>query len=184
MSEKPWRDESLLREMYHEDDMSQYEIADELGCTQVTVSNSMDDFSISIDREEYSKLYDSEWLDEKYWGEMMSQREIAKELGCAYSTVARWLKNHNIERRKTCKERPPYFQTNTQGYETIASRCDGKLEVVAVHQLLALAEGVDPWKVFSNGEYHVHHENELRWDNRRGNIEMKNRKEHGKHHHG
>jgi hypothetical protein len=184
MDDNPWRDESLLRKLYDEKGLSQYEIADEFGCTQVTVSNAMEDFNIEINRESYPKLYDEEWLEDQYWGEMLSIREIAKKVGCAYATVRRWLDNHDIEKRKTSKEKPPYFQTTTQGYETVSSRCGGKLKAVSVHQLLAIAEGVDANTVFSGGEYHIHHKNGIPWDNRYCNIDVMTKSEHGEHHHG
>jgi IS30 family transposase len=38
---KPWRDEEKLRELYHEKEYSQYEIAEELGCGQNTVKKAM-----------------------------------------------------------------------------------------------------------------------------------------------
>jgi hypothetical protein len=46
-----------------------------------------------------------------------------------------------------------------------------------VHQLLAVAEGEDPHKVYSD-EYHVHHENRVKWDNRPENISLVDAKEH------
>lgn len=49
---------------------------------------------------------------------------------------------------------------------------------VYVHQLLAISEGHDPKKVFSSGEYHIHHENGVRWDNRPENIELLTPQEH------
>lgn len=44
--------------------------------------------------------------------------------------------------------------------------------VVHVHQLLMIALGENPTDVFSNGATHVHHKNEVRWDNRPGNLEI------------
>jgi len=40
-TEHPWRDGSLLRELYWEQELSTTEIADKLGCTQQTVSRWM-----------------------------------------------------------------------------------------------------------------------------------------------
>lgn len=50
--------------------------------------------------------------------------------------------------------------------------------VVAIHQLVAIANGADAHKVFSGGEYHVHHKNGCRVDNRPINIELLSRSEH------
>lgn len=45
-TETPWRDESLLQELYWEQNLSTNEIADELGCHQRTVWKWMDRFEI------------------------------------------------------------------------------------------------------------------------------------------
>ena len=45
-SEYPWRDESLLYELYWEQELSTVKIADKLGCTQQTVSKWMQKFDI------------------------------------------------------------------------------------------------------------------------------------------
>ncbi|MCD2203828.1 hypothetical protein LPA46_10775 [Halobacterium sp. KA-6] len=42
----PWRDESLLHELYWKQELSTVKIADELGCTQQTVSKWMQKFDI------------------------------------------------------------------------------------------------------------------------------------------
>ncbi|WP_137285452.1 HNH endonuclease [Halorussus salinisoli] len=45
-SETPWRDESLLRKLYWEQHLSTNEIADKLGCRQVTIWKWIDRFEI------------------------------------------------------------------------------------------------------------------------------------------
>jgi len=59
-------------------------------------------------------------------------------------------------------------------------KVDGEREhyAVGLHQLLAIAEGADPHKVFSDGAYHCHHKNGLRWDNRPCNVELKKAEQH------
>jgi hypothetical protein len=49
-------------------------------------------------------------------------------------------------------------------------RDDASGRVVHVHQLLALSRGADPGRVFSGGDWHVHHGNGVRWDNRPSNV--------------
>lgn len=41
-AEEPWKDESLLRELYHDEKLSQYEIAERWDCSRSTVSKWMD----------------------------------------------------------------------------------------------------------------------------------------------
>jgi hypothetical protein len=53
-----------------------------------------------------------------------------------------------------------------------------------VHQLVAIADGADPDKVFSNGEYNVHHRNCVKWDNRPDNLELVEAGRHHCHHAG
>ena len=74
------------------------------------------------------------------------------------------------------QQKPVYFGTTKKGYEIwVENRPD---RTVAVHQLLAISEGEDPGKVFSNGEYHVHHKNGIQWDNRPDNIELLSVRQH------
>lgn len=42
--------------------------------------------------------------------------------------------------------------------------------------------GAAPYKVFSEGDYNVHHKNGIRWDNRPSNIGLVTRSEHSKVH--
>ena len=61
---------------------------------------------------------------------------------------------------------------------------DGERErYVYVHQLTAIAAGASPYLVFSDGEYHVHHCNRVRYDNRPGNVELRASDDHARHHH-
>lgn len=59
------------------------------------------------------------------------------------------------------------------GYEEIINGDD----VCKIHQLVAIAEGHDPYKVFSRS-HHVHHINEIEWDNRPENLQLLSRSEH------
>lgn len=51
-----------------------------------------------------------------------------------------------------------------------------------VHQLTAIAHGADPYEVFSDGEFQVHHRDELKWNNTPDNLEVKHSADHAKHH--
>lgn len=69
-----------------------------------------------------------------------------------------------------------YFGTTEEGYERwvdpIAKR------TVGVHQLVAISEGADPSKIFSNGEWQVHHKNKIGWFNIPSNLEVLKSAEH------
>jgi hypothetical protein len=73
------------------------------------------------------------------------------------------------------KRKPvPHMLENQNGYEQWVR--DRK---VAVHQLLAISDGGDPWKVFGNDQYQVHHKNGCKIDNRAENIEVVTTRENG-----
>jgi len=118
-----------------------------------------------------------------------TQQEIADEWGVGRNTIHRWLKKHDINRRgwtgtgawNRVERASFYTQTNENGgYERIGAYDSEKEGMVwmTVHQLLAVAEGEDPERIFSNGEYQTHHRTGIPFDNRLGNIELLSREVH------
>ena len=79
---------------------------------------------------------------------------------------------------------PARFETRSDGYERWRAwdPRDRRERYVYVHQLVCIADGADPTLVFSDGEYHVHHGNRIRWDNRSSNLSLLNSDEHEQHH--
>ena len=69
------------------------------------------------------------------------------------------------------------IEDNGDGYQRVRDYCGGQ-SVVYVHQLVAIADGADPGKVFSNGVYHVHHRLPIPWLNIPGNLELVHWTEH------
>lgn len=148
---------------------------------------------------------DRDWLYEKYHGERLSSADIADLCDCHKSTILRWLDEHGIEKRTQSEateaewegdeERREEFRLNVQplgaraggwrrrvmpfgttkeGYEKWKSNG----EEFSVHRLLAIAEyGAD-----AVAGKHVHHRNELKWDNRPSNIELRDPGDHVRHH--
>ena len=84
-------------------------------------------------------------------------REIADELGRAPSTIWEWLHRHGIETRQANDQKThPSYSTNSAGYAYFHSQHGDERAHVAVHELVAIADGADPHRVFSD-DTHCHH---------------------------
>lgn len=116
------RDEEWLRKKYHEDDLSQSEIADILGCHQHSVSRKMRDFGIETKtRGEHQtpiELKDADRLENLYWEEELSTYEIAERLDTSYTAVRYNLLKNGIELRERWKsgKENPNWEGGYKGY--------------------------------------------------------------------
>jgi hypothetical protein len=72
---------------------------------------------------------------------------------CGYSSLRVPRASHKLE--------------NCKGYETWKADT-----TVKVHQLVTIANGADPWKVFGRNDWQVHHKNGGKIDNRPINLEV------------
>ncbi len=63
------------------------------------------------------------------------------------------------------------------GYEYVRCRCHGDDSTIYLHQLAIIADGADPYRVFSD-RVDVHHRNHIPWDNRASNLELEDSVEH------
>lgn len=115
---------------------------------------------------------DEDILRQLYHGEELTLREMAPILGVSDATVYRWMDRLGVELRTKSEARGGgvSYHTSKRGYPIIGVS-EGTYSVpVRVHALVAIAAGASPRKVFSDGEYHVHHKNGIPWDNRPENL--------------
>jgi len=132
---------------------------------------------------------DPEMLETLYWQEGLSMWRIAQRLDCSETAVRNAMIRFGIDRRDSAyngnqqkpEENKVHIRSMKSGYERIEHSYKGERFQLYHHQLIAVANGVDPNKVFSQ-KYHTHHKNEVKWDNRPQNLEVMTASEHMKHH--
>lgn len=181
-----YRDADYLEREYWENGKSLNEIAEDCDTDGPTILRWMKRHDIprrTPHQEKGTAWKDEETLRRLYWDEGMTLEEIGNELGCSMSTVSGWMQRLGVDRIKTPDEKPAYYDISKNGHPRWKSKHNGTTYSLKVHQLLLIAEGADPYKVFSGGEYHTHHKNGVPWDNRPENLELLTASEHLKEHH-
>lgn len=181
-----YKDKDVLKRLYHDERMTQKEIGEKFGVSQGTIAYYINKYDIKTRGP--SGLWDDEkpWEEEErlrelYHEKRMSTWEIADELDCSQKTVMRAMDELGVETREYSESNrlkflssPASFDHSVQGYERWQSPLGGVNQIVLVHRLLAVAEyGFD-----AVADNHVHHKNELKWDNRPRNIEVLSPSEH------
>lgn len=128
---------------------------------------------------------DEETIRELYVEKKLSTTEIGERLNCDSKTVSRWLEKHGIEARgrveamtRVKRKEPVRYRTHPRGYEHWRCQIDGTKRTVYVHRLVAVAE----WGFDAVADKHVHHKNEVPWDNRPENLELLAPGDHHRHH--
>jgi hypothetical protein len=127
---------------------------------------------------QYQPYDNEERLNRLYWQAGLTQGQIADLHGVSKKDVRESMYKHDIETRHGPQKQRYARYSTYNGYE----RWEEGNKTVYVHQLLTIADGADPHKVFSNGEYVIHHKNGVRWDNRPENVEVVTCQEHGRIH--
>ena len=168
--------ESTVHRLYWDDGLSLREIADELDVSLWTVRKAMDEHEIprrgSGEAIQHDAPYkDEEWMRRLYVEEGYSQLELAEKFECASSTINRWLNKLDIETRPSCREQFHSLTTDDRGYEVFTVG-DTKVQH---HRLLALVD----YELDDIRGKHIHHKNNIPWDNRRENVEPLSLEEHG-----
>jgi len=183
MAEKPYQNEEWLRREYVSKRRTLEQLAGDCNVSAQTIRRWMDKYSIprrgrsESQINEKKKVHNETWLREQYLGKRRSMKDIAEEVDMTPSGVKKWVDKFGIDTRTATEHyryTPACYFTDTHGYETHSCRNGrGGQDRVKVHQLVAIANGAEPAKVFSNGRYHIHHKNRIYWDSRAENVELK-----------
>lgn len=112
-------------------------------------------------------------LRELYHGKGLDSREIAERYGVSKTTILDWMDRHEIQRRdnqeaqtRSLRKNPPWHTWHPDGYEMAGCEILGETKYVLIHRLAAVA-----WFGWGAVEDKVvHHENEVKWDNREENL--------------
>ncbi len=188
---KPYQNKEWLEAKYFGEKKSTNEIASLADVAQTTIRYWMDKHGIERRTQTEAQITDGkqnnpEWLREQYIENRRSMKDIADEVGMSPSGIKKCLDRYDIKTRNSTEHHrygPCNFMTDeSSGYESVSAKCDYEQYQCRVHQLVAIAKGANPHKVFSNGRYHVHHENSIPWDNRPCNLTLKSGKVHTREH--
>jgi len=118
------------------------------------------------------KYRDESWLRKKYVEEDFTQAEIAKKCDVSRSTIGKWVRKFDIK-----KFTPPYHTiSSSNGYEVVQTNACNERCSVKIHRLIAIAE--HGFSSVINKD--IHHENNMKIDNRVENLKIEEHEEHGR----
>ena len=184
-----YKDKETLEKLYWEEGYSQYKISEMMGCSESTIYRWMSRHEIekrSDDEAQLVKREEKEYADEDllrklHHEEKLPLYEIGEKFGVTGSCISYWMENFGIEVKDYHTKYDSFelggHTPSWRGYPTI--RVNGN-NYIAEHQLVALAKGIPPEKIFKNTEYNIHHVNGMKCDNRPENLEIMKSSEHGR----
>jgi len=130
-----------------------------------------------------------EIITELYHGEGMTMKEVAAEVNSSAPTIHRRMEEYGIKARNS--ENPgdrfpdndetaavPPSMTMNAGYEYFVDSTEDPQIRIAHHRILAFVEN----SLEEVAQNHVHHKNEVKWDNRLENLEVMSPSEHMSYH--
>lgn len=191
-TDHPWRDKSILTELYHGHELSTKEIAKVLDCSYRSVSRWFNRHD--IERRTWSPpsvLDDNGGVDELerlYHDEGLTQEEIADRFGVTQASVGQWIRDNDLalapdeagKKSGLSRRRDGIrLSISENGYVVCRTTVDFyDTARVRVHRLQAVAEfGFD-----AVADMHVHHKNHIPFDNRPSNIEVLTPSDHMRYH--
>lgn len=168
----PWENEEVLKQLYSIEGRPVTEIAEELGTTRYVIQHRVEKFGLF---REYDK---PQILHHLYIEKGMSSKEIGDKYDRHHKTILTRLRKHNIPVAPHGRNRPPKLSQRPDGYEMWVTHDGERIQNLYHHRLLAVAEyGFD-----EVARKDVHHTNKIPWDNRRENIEVLTKEDHGRLH--
>jgi len=87
---QPWTDRDQLVEL-RDEGLTQYEMADRLGCAQDTVSKWMNLFELDTSRIKREPWQDPDTMRDMHVERDMSMADMSDELDCSIGTIHNWL---------------------------------------------------------------------------------------------
>lgn len=183
---KKYRDKKWLKNQYENEERSPAEIAERCMCAESTIYNYIAAYNLenpNPDIHSERKYRDEEWLREQFLERGKTAPEIADGIDAHYTTVSNWIDNFELREELPTKCNFHLSRGGSMsGYPKWTATGSGGPEQVLVHSLVMVAKGADPEKVFADRDYQIHHRNGFKCDNRPSNLELLDKKTHGRHH--
>lgn len=173
--------------MYEVEERSLADIGEQLGVSKNTVRRFLERADIKIqkrnDRFKHKKYRDEEWLRKQFIKNGRSPQDIADECDVTPPTINSWIREFELrdEITEVCRYRFAGRPCD-KDYPVWTETGDNLGTPVRVHRLAVIADGADPYKVYGDNAYNVHHRNGFKCDSRPENLELVDRTTHGKHH--